>query len=91
MPIDVSIIIPLYNKEHFIIDTLKSIRAQEFENWECIIVDDGSTDGSQKAVTDFCNSHSGNWKIYSIPNGGQTKARNIGIRHATGKYLSFLE
>ena len=91
MPIDVSIIIPLYNKEYFIIDTLKSIRAQDFENWECIIVDDGSTDGSQKVVTDFCNAHSGNWKIYSIPNGGQTKARNIGIRQATGRYLAFLD
>ena len=91
MPIDVSIIIPLYNKEHFIIDTLKSIRAQDFENWECIIIDDGSTDGSLKVVTDFCNAHSGNWKIYSIPNGGQTKARNIGIRHATGRYLAFLD
>ena len=91
MSIDISIIIPLYNKEHFIIDTLKSIRAQDFENWECIIIDDGSTDGSQKVVTDFCNAHFGNWKIYSIPNGGQTKARNIGIGHATGRYLAFLD
>ena len=91
MPIDVSIIIPLYNKEHFIIDTLKGIRAQDFENWECIIIDDGSTDGSLKVVTDFCNAHSGNWKIYSVPNGGQTKARNVGISHATGRYLAFLD
>ena len=53
MSIDVSIVIPLYNKENFIIDTLKSIRAQDFKNWECIIIDDGSTDGSLKEVTDF--------------------------------------
>jgi glycosyltransferase involved in cell wall biosynthesis len=91
MSIDVSIIIPLYNKENFIIDTLKSIRAQDFKNWECIIIDDGSTDSSLKVVTDFCNAHSGNWKIYSVPNGGQTKARNIGISHATGRYLAFLD
>lgn len=91
MSIDVSIIIPLYNKEIFIIDTLKSIYAQDFKNWECIIIDDGSTDRSLKVVTDFCEAHSGNWKIYSVPNGGQTKARNIGISHATGRYLAFLD
>jgi glycosyltransferase involved in cell wall biosynthesis len=91
MSIDVSIIIPLYNKENFIIDTLKSVRSQDFDNWECIIIDDGSTDCSLKIVTDFCNAHSGNWKIYSVPNGGQTRARNAGIRHATGRYLAFLD
>ena len=91
MSIDVSIVIPLYNKENFIVDTLKSIRAQDFKNWECIIIDDGSTDSSLKVVTDFCNAHSGNWKIYSVPNGGQTKARNVGISHATGRYLAFLD
>ena len=91
MSIDVSIVIPLYNKENFILDTLKSIRAQDFKNWECIIIDDGSTDSSLKVVTDFCNAHSGNWKIYSVPNGGQTKARNVGISHAAGRYLAFLD
>ena len=91
MSVDVSIVIPLYNKDKFIIDTLKSIYAQDFKNWECIIIDDGSTDSSLKVVTDFCNAHSGNWKIYSIPNGGQTKARNVGISHATGRYLAFLD
>ena len=91
MPIDVSIVIPLYNKENFIIDTLKSIRAQDLENWECIIIDDGSTDGSLKVVTDFCNAYSGNWKIYSVPNGGQTKARNVGISQSTGRYIAFLD
>ena len=53
MLIDISIIIPLYNKEKYIIDTLKSILYQDAQNWECIIVDDGSTDGSLKVVNDF--------------------------------------
>ena len=91
MPIDISIIIPLYNKEKYIIDTLKSILYQDAQNWECIIVDDGSTDGSLKAVNDFCNAHPGNWKIVTVLNGGQTKARNIGIRESSGKYLAFLD
>ena len=91
MLIDISIIIPLYNKEKYIIDTLKSILYQDAQNWECIIVDDGSTDGSLKAVNDFCNAHPGNWKIVTVLNGGQTKARNIGIRESSGKYLAFLD
>ena len=91
MPTDISIIIPLFNKEDFIVQTLKSILNQDNKNWECIIVDDGSTDNSLQIVTDFCNSYAGNWKILSVTNGGQTKARNIGIREATGRYLAFLD
>ena len=91
MSIDISIIIPLYNKENYIIDTLKSVFYQDAKNWECIIVDDGSTDDSLKVVNHFCNSHSGNWKIVSVLNGGQAKARNIGIRESSGKYLAFLD
>ena len=91
MPTDISIIIPLYNKAEFIVDTLKSVLYQDAQNWECIIVDDGSTDGSLRLVKEFCNTHSGNWKIISVPNGGQTKARNIGIVQASGRYLAFLD
>ena len=91
MSIDISIIIPLYNKEKYIIDTLKSVFYQDTQNWECIIVDDGSTDDSLKVVKHFCNNHSGNWKIVSVLNGGQAKARNIGIKEATGNYLAFLD
>ena len=91
MPTDISIIIPLFNKEDFIVQTLKSILNQDNKDWECIIVDDGSTDNSLQIVTDFCNTYTGNWKILSVTNGGQTKARNIGIREATGRYLAFLD
>ena len=91
MLIDISIIIPLYNKEEYIIHTLKSVLYQDAQNWECIIVDDGSTDGGLKAVSDFCKAHPGNWKIVTVLNGGQTKARNIGIRESSGKYLAFLD
>jgi len=89
--VDISIIIPLYNKEKYIVNTLKSVFYQDAQNWECIIVDDGSTDESLKVVNHFCNSHSGNWKIVSVLNGGQAKARNIGIKEATGNYLAFLD
>ena len=91
VPTDISIIIPLFNKEDFIVQTLKSIINQDKKDWECIIVDDGSTDNSLQIVTDFCNTYAGNWKILSVTNGGQTKARNTGIREATGRYLAFLD
>ena len=91
MPTDISIIIPLFNKEDFVVQTLKSILNQDNKDWECIIVDDGSTDNSLQIVTNFCNTYAGNWKILSVINGGQTKARNIGIREATGRYLAFLD
>ena len=91
MVIEISVIIPLYNKQDFILQTLKSVFFQDVNNWECIIVDDGSTDASLKLVNDFCATYKGNWKIISIPNGGQTRARNAGIRAATGRYLSFLD
>jgi glycosyltransferase involved in cell wall biosynthesis len=91
VPTDISIIIPLFNKEDFIVQTLKSILNQDNKDWECIIVDDGSTDNSLQIVTDFCHTYVGNWKILSVTNGGQTKARNIGIREATGRYLAFLD
>jgi glycosyltransferase involved in cell wall biosynthesis len=91
VPIDISIIIPLYNKEEYIVNTLKSVLYQDAQNWECIIVNDGSTDGSLNAANDFCKTHPGNWRIISVLNGGQTKARNIGIRESSGKYLAFLD
>ena len=91
MPIDISIIIPLYNKEEYIVNTLKSVLYQDAQNWECIIVNDGSTDGSLNAANNFCKTHPGNWRIISVLNGGQTKARNIGIRESCGKYLAFLD
>ena len=68
MSIDISIIIPLYNKEKYIIHTLRSVLYQDAQNWECIVVDDGSTDGGLKAVNNFCNNHPGNWKIVSVLN-----------------------
>ena len=92
MPNDlVSVVIPLYNKSEFILDALNSVVAQTFRNWECIIVDDGSTDGSKEIVQDFVQTHSGNWLLSSQLNMGPSAARNIGICLAKGKYIAFLD
>ena len=91
MSVDISVIIPLYNKEEFIERTLKSVAAQDISSWECIIVDDGSTDSSMEKVREFIKTKPGNWKLVTQKNSGQTSARNHGVRLAQGTYLAFLD
>lgn len=91
MSVDISVIIPLYNKGEFIERTLKSVAAQDISNWECIIVDDGSTDSSVEIVEEFIRVNPGNWKLIFQKNSGQTSARNYGIKLAQGTYLAFLD
>ncbi len=86
----VSIVIPLYNREHFISDTLKSVRSQTFENWECIVVDDGSTDNGIKVVEQICKEDS-RIKLIQQTNNGAQSARNNGIKAAKGKWINFLD
>ena len=91
MSVDISVIIPLYNKGEFIERTLKSVAMQDISNWECIIVDDGSTDASVEIVEEFIRVNPGNWKLISQKNSGQTSARNHGVRLAQGSYIAFLD
>ena len=91
MSIDISIIIPLYNKENFIERALACIEHQTFLNWECIIIDDGSTDLSAKIVQNFISDRGHRWKYVFQANRGQAAARNAGIDQSVGKYLAFLD
>lgn len=84
----VSIIIPLYNSEKFIIETINSALNQTYKNIEIIIVDDGSTDNSRLIVKELNNTKI---RLISVPNGGASKARNIGIKNANGMYVQFLD
>jgi glycosyltransferase involved in cell wall biosynthesis len=83
-----SVIIPLYNKEKYIEATLKSVLAQSFQNFEVIIVDDGSNDNSFKAVSQIIDSKI---TIYKQENKGVSFARNFGIKNAHGKYIALLD
>ena len=78
-----SIIIPTFNREDVIIVTLQSIKCQTFESWECIIIDDGSTDNSVKKISDFIKDDSRFIlkERDSLPK-GPTKCRNIGLSFA---------
>lgn len=87
----VSVIIPLFNKEQFIEQTLQSVLNQSYKNLECIIVDDGSTDNGPEITRRFIEHNNLSWKLVSQPNAGQTKARNSGIRLSNSEYLAFLD
>ena len=89
--IKISIVIPLYNKSRYINKCLESVVAQTCTEWECIIVDDGSTDNSAKIVTDFIELHSGRWTLLKQENSGPSAARNLGILNSRGKYIALLD
>jgi glycosyltransferase involved in cell wall biosynthesis len=83
-----SIIIPVYNKEKFISNTLKSVFNQTFQDFEIIIVNDGSTDESEKEILKFDDKRI----VYFFnKNAGVSKARNFGIKNAKSEYICFLD
>lgn len=84
----ISVIIPLYNKESSIKDTIHSVLHQSFDNFELIIINDGSTDNSLKVISQLSDSR---LKVFSIPNEGVSNARNTGVEKAIGKYIFFLD
>lgn len=88
--VSVSVIIPHYNREDFIEETLKSVVDQTCEVREIIIVDDGSTPSSL-AKLKLLASRYPKVQIIEKNNGGQATARNLGVKYATGEFISFLD
>lgn len=87
---EVSIIVPIYNRESTLEECVNSIISQDFVDFELLLVDDGSTDNS----LDICKRYEKKdkrIKVYSKDNGGPASARNYGIRKATGKFLAFVD
>ncbi|MET0760417.1 MAG: glycosyltransferase family 2 protein [Flavobacterium sp.] len=83
-----SVIIPLYNKEKFVENTLKSVLSQTFSDFEIIIVNDGSTDQSEQKVQQFQDSRI---RYHSKKNEGVSVARNLGISLAQSDYITFID
>ena len=86
----ISIIIPVYNVKQYLSDCLDGILSQTYTDWECILVDDGSTDGS----TDVCDSYEqrdARFKAIHKENGGVSSARNRGLDVARGEWVTFID
>ncbi|WP_375239536.1 glycosyltransferase family 2 protein [Aurantibacter sp.] len=86
----VSIIIPCYNQAQFLEETLNSVLAQSYKNWECLIVNDGSTDNSLEICNIF-KSKDHRFLLFDIENKGRSNARNIGLDQAKGDWIQFLD
>jgi glycosyltransferase involved in cell wall biosynthesis len=88
----ISVIIPCYNNETTILETIESINQQEYTSIEMIIVNDGSTDKSEQIISDYIKINKiTNILLINQINSGPSKSRNNGADRATGKYLLFLD
>lgn len=86
----VSVVVPVYNSEHLILDTLTSIAQQTYSHFEVIIVDDGSTDESALKCEAFCLTDS-RFRLIRTSNQGQSAARNLGVKAADGEWVALCD
>jgi glycosyltransferase involved in cell wall biosynthesis len=86
----ISIVIPVYNKAQYLDRCFESILEQDFEPFEVVAVDDGSTDGSG-LLCDQWAAREGRLRVVHVPNGGVTAARRIGVEQSRGRYVMFAD
>ncbi len=86
----ISVIVPVYNVEKYIRETLESIRCQTLADFEVLVVNDGSTDGSQEIIAEFC-AQDGRFHSFQKENGGVSEARNFALDRAVGEYVFFVD
>src|SRR4028119_812278 len=84
----ISVIIPVYNGEKTIQETIESVLNQTFTDFELIVINDGSQDATLEIVERIQDSR---LKVLSYPNAGQAASRNRGLSHASGEYISFID
>ncbi len=86
----VSVITPAYNAAPFIAETIESVRAQTFDDWELVIVDDGSTDATNDLIAEY-RERDGRIRLLHQANAGPSSARNHAMRAARGAFFAFLD
>ncbi len=86
----VTVVIPAYNREKFLPETIESVRTQTFQDWELIIVDDGSTDDTATIVSQLSKTDHRIRYIWQ-QNSERAVARNRGIKESRGAYIAFLD
>ncbi len=84
-----SIVIPVYNVEKYIAKCLDSIKEQTYDNYEVIIVNDGTKDNSVKIISNYLSDT--RFNLYNKENGGLSDARNYGVKYVTGDYIIFVD
>ncbi len=90
MDVKITVIIPCYNQAHFLNESVGSVLAQSYTNWECIIVNDGSIDNTEIEALGLTEKDN-RIKYIKKENGGLSSARNKGLDEATGDYIQFLD
>lgn len=85
-----TIIMPVYNVEKYIEKAIQSVLGQTYSNFELLIINDGTNDGSMKIASNYAK-HDNRIKIYNKKNGGLSSARNYGLKYATGEYICFID
>lgn len=86
----VSVIVPVYNQERYLDECIRSIRQQTLTEWECLIINDGSSDSSGKIARQF-SAVDPRIRYFEQENGGVSSARNLGMRNASARYLCFVD
>ena len=86
----ISIIVPIYNTKKYIDRVVNCLINQTYHNLEIILVDDGSTDGSSM-LCDKYKKKDNRIKVIHQKNSGVSVARNVGLKHATGEYIGFVD
>ena len=87
----VSVIVPVFNRQDYVVETIESIVNQTYKNIELIIINDGSTDDSEKVIRDFQTRYPDVINLINQKNQGQVKARNNGLKEARGEFIAFLD
>lgn len=89
----ISVIVPVYNVEKYIVETIKCVQAQTYPEWELLLVEDRSTDGTLSVLQEYLEKcKDGRIRLLSQPvNQGAAKARNRGVSEATGRYIAYLD
>lgn len=85
-----SVVIPCFNQAHFLKDSLSSLINQTYHDWEAVIINDGSTDNTDKIASEWCKRDA-RIKFISTSNQGLSAARNRGIKVSTAKFIAFLD
>ncbi len=87
----ISVVVPVYNTQQYLDKCLNSLAYQTLKDIEIIVVNDGSTDDSQKIIDEYVKRFPNKFLSFVKPNGGLSDARNYGIKKATGEYIGFVD